>query len=233
MALADMIKDLDKKIVEAKTKIAGGVAFLKDAKKVAAAGLNDKKKMTGFLNNINLAFSRAKEVRDSMLQNKDYKAIKDAKDPLKVKFLKSNETLTKTVQAEFAALKAAAAKLEAAPKPAAKPKNVASLADWSAVMVDKVLGPKVLKFCKSSQNEEGIKFLSMMKQNKKDVKTYEGFVKAGSKMEINISSDLRKKFDAIAKAAKPDWGKAPWADATKEALRLFDTNIMPQVVKAA
>src|ERR1700730_12593984 len=132
MAIVDMIKDLDKKIVDAKTRIAGGVAFLKDAKKVAAAGLSDKKKMTGFLNNINLALSRAKEVRDSILQHKDYKAIKDAKDPNKVKFLKANDLLTKTVQAEFAALKAIAAKLEtAAAKPAAKPKKIGSLGDWN------------------------------------------------------------------------------------------------------
>ena len=114
MALADTIKDLEKKIVDARTRIAGGVAHLKDAKKVAATGLNDKKKMTGFLNNINLAFSRAKEVRDSILQSKDYKAIKDAKDPNKVKFLKANDLLTKTVQAEFAALKTVAAKIETA-----------------------------------------------------------------------------------------------------------------------
>jgi hypothetical protein len=69
----------------------------------------------------------------------------------------------------------------------------------------------------------------MMKQNKKDAKTYEAYIKPGSKMEINISGTLRKKFDDIAKAAKPDWGKAPWADATTEALKLFDTNIMPKV----
>jgi len=59
--------------------VAGGIAFLKDAKKVAEAGLHDKKKMSGFISAINTAFGGRKKRGTVVLQSKDYKAITNAK----------------------------------------------------------------------------------------------------------------------------------------------------------
>ena len=240
MALLDLVKDLEKKTTEAKTRLASGIAFLKDAKKVQDAGLHDKKKMSGFISNVDVVLGRAKEARDKILQSKDYKAITNAKDPVKVKFTSVNDILIKQVQADFAKLRDTATKIEAVKAPAApaatakptptpaltKPKPVTSLAEWSKLMADKVFGPKILKYSKSSMNDETLKFLSMMKQNKKDKNTYELFIKKGSKEQANIAETLRKQFEAIAASAEPDWSKAPWDAATQEVIRLFNGNII-------
>jgi hypothetical protein len=245
MALADMIKDLEKKTAEAKTRIAGGIAFLNDPAKVRGAGLDDKKKMNGFVNHINEAFGRAKEARDKILQSKDYKAISNAKDANKAAFTAANAIVTKELQAamkklrdtaanvDAAAAKAGAAEAAAAAKAVAAQKAALAkcdtIAGWSAAMTDKVLGPKILSYCKTTFAQEIIKFLSMMKQNKKDQNCYNLFIKEGAKSQVNISSALRNQFDGIAAAEKPQWGKAPWEAATAEMLGLFRTNILVKV----
>jgi len=76
-------------------------------------------------------------------------------------------------------------------------------------------------FCKKQRQAEEVEFVAAMlsKRMNGDQKDYEKFVADKAKAQVNISSKLKKTFDAIddetAPAAKK-WTKAPWKEAAKD-----------------
>jgi hypothetical protein len=109
-------------------------------------------------------------------------------------------------------------------------KHVSDLSAWNAAMKHKDWGPKILAHSKKSGNDDILKFLTLMRAGKKGQNEYDLFVKPGSKYEINISSGLRGKFNKIAATKpKPDWAKAPWDQATKEMVDVFNRFIADQI----
>ncbi len=198
MALADLIKDLEKKTTDAKTRVTGAIAFLKDKKKVQGAGLYDKKKMSGFIGLVNETLGRAKDARDTILQNKDYKAITDAKDPIKVRFTKVNEELTKRVQTEFGNLRKTASEIEAAEDPRrvaleAQKNALAKIDDAGKAYADKAIWKEVAEFSKSVHAVENFRFIAFL-----DAGNLAAAYKMVTDDELNING---KAADAIK--AKP------------------------------
>jgi len=198
MALADLIKDLEKKTNEAKTRATGAIAFLKDKKKVQDANLYDKKKMSGFIANVNESLGRAKDARDKILQSKDYKAITNAKDPLKVKFTQVNDTLNKQVQTEFGNLRKAASEIEAAEDPRrialeAQKKALTEIVDATKAYANKAVWKEIAEFSKTVHADENFRFIAYL-----DSGNLTGAYKMFTDDELNINT---KAADAIK--AKP------------------------------
>ena len=209
MALADQIKDLEKKTNEAKTRATGAIAFLKDKKKVQDANLYDKKKMSGFIANVNESLGRAKDARDKILQSKDYKAITNAKDPLKVKFTQVNDILNKQVQTEFGNLRKAASALEAAEDPRrvaleAQKNALAQINDAAKAYANKAIWKEVAEFSKSVHADENFRFIAFL-----DSGNLTGAFKMVTDDELNING---KAVEAI-KAKPKDAGSYKLARA--------------------
>jgi hypothetical protein len=176
MALAEMIEDLKKKTEDAKKRVEGAAALLKDNNKIAAARLHEGRKMDDFVNGISAALGRAKEERDKILVSKDYKAITNAKDPLKVKFLAQNEILTKKVQVEFGKLRESAGKIAAAVKAGdprkkalqAKLNEISQITTSGQAHAKKEIWKDLAAFAKTEHSDENFRFVEAIEGGKLD-----------------------------------------------------------------
>ena len=108
--------------------------------------------------------------------------------------------------------------------------HVHDVAGWNTLMKDKVNGPKVITFAKTSHNEDLLKFLTLMRDNKKGLNEYNLFIKSGAKYELNIDSHLHEQFKAIAdQGAQANWSHAPWADVILVVIDQFNHNVADKI----
>ncbi len=103
-------------------------------------------------------------------------------------------------------------------------KRVGTLAQWAAQMKNKALGARITDYAKRTHNDDLLLFLGTMVKKDYSTKTYDTFVKPGSKYEINIDDTLRSKFDPANLRA------APWGDATSVVIDLFNNNIINKLM---
>ncbi len=110
------------------------------------------------------------------------------------------------------------------------------LMGMNVVALVKSGAPQFENYCKMRHVSENYNFLSLMAKNpKKEAKWYEGFIKEGSKFQVNLPGSIRVPFDKIAAEIKagtsPDtpatWGAAPWDAAIKEVASMVTKDVLP------
>lgn len=99
-------------------------------------------------------------------------------------------------------------------------KRVGSLAQWTAQMKNKSIGPRVADYAKRTHNDDLLLFLGAMAKKDHSAKAYDTYIKPGSKYEINIDDNLRSQFNPA------DLGNAPRGKATDVVLDLYNNNIV-------
>jgi len=92
-------------------------------------------------------------------------------------------------------------------------------------------------YCKKKLQSESFNYLSLMYKNPKpDRQWYDDFIADSGKFQINLSSPIRKQFDAVAAAvashALPDtaetWQQAPWDESIEHIEEMLERDVLPR-----
>jgi hypothetical protein len=209
----------------------------KDIKKNFEKATNKKKPSDKFMGVFNkssgltpatAAFDKACDADDKAAAQKALENLHDVADSYEKVLARAAAAETdKTVQAETKVMIGEIENLlkeaDKAVKEVGQIPLCSSLNDFSALMKNKINGPRIRDYAKRTLNTENLDFLFAMAKKDYSQDTFDTFIKDGSKEEINIDAGLRARFDP------KDLRSAPWGKATDEVLKLFNDNIITKV----